>query len=280
MILRNSTRPRPIWTLLPAEIRLLILEEVTHQRHPGWASLASVCREWQLVIERENFNKLRLQLPGVSESQIACLDEFERKTARSKHLVRHLEVDIQLPGYGCPACRTTESGSRLLHSSSPINNGIRKLFSVLSTWEHSITLELNAHSPSDSDHCFQGCHFTFNNGAGSGDVDGMLTQHTGNESMHDPKHGWVNGQQIRAPPRSAILRLFTFIYLSCADELPQVRCVTRWIIRRQLRRRLHPIGLQSVLRKLCRLEHLIYEPWRAWDRISGTHLDQRMSLLP
>ena len=39
----------PYWTTLPAEIRLLILEAITQQKHPGWASSAAVCKEWQFV---------------------------------------------------------------------------------------------------------------------------------------------------------------------------------------------------------------------------------------
>ncbi|KAL6906887.1 hypothetical protein GGI43DRAFT_396090 [Trichoderma evansii] len=37
-------------TLLPAEIRLMILGEIVRQIFRGWASCASVCQEWQAVM--------------------------------------------------------------------------------------------------------------------------------------------------------------------------------------------------------------------------------------
>jgi hypothetical protein len=69
MILRKSIATRlTSWMLLPAEIRVMILEAVIHQRRRGWASLASVCKEWQFYIEKKNFYRLKLQVSCLMNS--------------------------------------------------------------------------------------------------------------------------------------------------------------------------------------------------------------------
>ncbi|KND91372.1 hypothetical protein TOPH_03958 [Tolypocladium ophioglossoides CBS 100239] len=253
MILRNSIRTKTsCWMSLPAEIRLLILEAITFQKYPGWASLACVCKEWQLFIEKRNFRQLKLRVP--------CLDDFERIIIRQRDLVRHIWFDIELPKYTCRCCDRYEPDS-LLHNSSIIRNGIWKLFSILSTWKsaNGLTLELNAHSPSDSEHWFKDFHFASDD---EGNEAETSIQEIGSR-WHDPQHGWINGQQVKTPPRSAIFRLFEMIDMCFQQKLPQVDTVTCFIIRRQLRRWLPPVALWLILDKLCRLEHMIYEPWWA-----------------
>ncbi|KAK3373636.1 hypothetical protein B0T24DRAFT_657456 [Lasiosphaeria ovina] len=182
---------------LPAEIRLMILEAVIQQKHPGWASFASVCKEWQFFIEKQNFCRLKLQLP--------YLDEFEsvfRRSTGRRELIQHIWLDVELPEYSCHLCKRIESISWSYRNSSIISNGIWKLFRILSTWESGpelergdLTLELNAHSPSDSKHWFK-------------------------NNWHDTQHDWVNGQQIANPPCSAVLRLFGSINLRFKEDLP------------------------------------------------------------
>jgi hypothetical protein len=261
MILRSSAKQkRPCWTTLPVEIRLLILETITQQRHPGWASSAAVCKEWQFVIERENFGQLKLHAP--------CLDDFERIAVRRQHLVDYISLNIELPCYTCRCCYSSESETWQRRNSSMVSKGIWKLFSILSGWtlakQKGLALELSAHSPSDSDHWFK--HYRFSSGRVGDDEGDVL--------LDDPKHGWKNDQQETPPPWLAVLRLFTDINLRFPAELPRVDVVTRLTIRRQLRRRLDPIALQLVLGKLSRLEHMVYEPWRVWNRLYAPVVDQ------
>ncbi len=263
MILRNSIRTKTSWIFLPAEIRLMILEIITYQKYPGWASLASVCKEWQLFIEKRNFHRLKLQ--------VRCLDDFESIIIRQRELVHHIWLNIELPKYTCRCCNKQESISRASHNSSIIGNGITKLFSILSTWKptNGLTLELNAYSPSDSDHWFKDYYFASND---EGNEDATSVQEIG--SKHDVRHGWVDGQQVKMPSNPAILRLFHYINPLFREELPRVDTVTCFIIRRQLRRWFFPITLRFILDKLCRLEHIIYEPWQAWERIWGIMIDK------
>ena len=139
--------------------------------------------------------------------------------------------------------------------------GIWKLFRVLTTWkrqpESGLTLELNTQSPSDWEHWFKNFYF-------ASDAEGNDTDETG-DNWHDPPHGWVHGQQVKAPPQAAIRRLFGNLDICFREEPLEVESVTCLIIRRQVRRFLGWRGLSSILRKLSSLEDLIYEPWRQWE---------------
>jgi hypothetical protein len=261
MTLRSSAKQNPHgWTALPLEIRLLIFDAITQQKHPGWASSAAVCKEWQFSIERENFGQLHLDVP--------CLDDFERITIQRQHLVHSISLDIELPCYTCRCCQSYESETWKNRNSSIISKGIWKLFSVLSGWtlvkQKGLALELSAHSPSDSDHWFKHCRFS-SGPVGDAEDDRLL---------NDLKHGWRNAQQETQPPRMAVLRLFTAINLRFPAELPQVDVVTRLAIRRQLRRRFQPIDLQLVLGKLGHLEHMVYNPWRVWRNLYAQLVDR------
>lgn len=217
----------------------MILEAMIQRKHPGWASFASVCREWQLFIEKRNFGQLKLQ--------VSCLDDFQRLVVRQRELVQHIWLDIELPRYSCRCCKREESFSGMQRNSSVISSGIWKLFCVLGKWKttNGLTLEVNAHSPSDSEHWFK--HHSF-----FPDGDAVPVQET-DCTWHDPQHGWVHGQQVKSPPEEAVLRLFSTTYLSFKQGLPQVDVVTCFIIRRQLRRRLSQESLGFILEKLPRL---------------------------
>lgn len=269
MILRSSTkRKAPCWTILPVEIRLMVLDAITQQRHPGWASSAAVCKEWQSLIERKNFRQLKLHIP--------CLEDLERIVVHRQHLVDSISLDIELPSYTCRCCYSSESDTWQRRNSSIVSKGIWKLFSVLSGWalakQKGLALELNAHSPSDSDHWFK--HYCFSSDrVGDDEHDVVSVRDLGSQLLDDPKHGWRNEQQVMPPPKMAVLRLFTAINLRFPAELPRVGVVTRLTIRRQLRRRLWPMELQLVLGKLSRLEHMVYEPWRMWNRSHAQIVD-------
>ena len=214
MILRSSKRSQTgHWASLPLEIRLLVLGVISTQKSPGWGSLASVCKEWQYAIEKENFYRLTLR--------ISCLEEFQHIAVRQRELIRHIEFNIELRRYTCRCCEWPESESWLLSNNKIIKDGIFKLFSILSTWEpaNTLALELNAYSPSDSEHWFKDYFFISND------------ERKIRPRWHDPKHGWVDGQRVSSPPDSAIIRLFEMINLVSLEDLPTNNVVTCFIIR-------------------------------------------------
>jgi hypothetical protein len=61
-----------------------------------------------------------------------------------------------------------------------------------------LTLDLGAHSPTDSKHWFR-------NYLASDEEDSTTVQKT-DYSWYDPLHGWVNGKQVQYPPESVIRR--------------------------------------------------------------------------
>ncbi|KAI1499094.1 hypothetical protein F5X99DRAFT_411416 [Biscogniauxia marginata] len=135
------------------------------------------------------------------------------------------------------------------------------LFSILSTWKPTgcLVLELNAYSPSDSKHWFKNHHFGLDHDDGD-----LVQQREATPRWHDQIHGWVNGQQVEAPPGEAVLQLFSVLCVTLSKYLPEVRAVTGLVIRRQLRRQISSAALRLLWERLPRLESIVYEPWRTW----------------
>lgn len=246
------TRSRKLtWASLASEIRVMILKAIADQKNPGWASLASVCKEWQYYLERANFSKIKLR--------VSCLDDFERIVSPQKRaLVHHICLNIELPRYSSGCCskrRSPPEKERFF-----FRDGIWKLFSILSTWgpADNLALEINAYSSSDRVHWFRNIYLSSDN---TEDDEGAISDASRTGILrHDPRHGWMNGQQVRAPPRSAVERLFQPIP-SFSKSLPQVTVVTCLIIRRQLRRYLPPSSIADLFTSLDRLEYISWEPW-------------------
>lgn len=245
----------------------MILEEITHQKNPGWASCASVCKEWQFFIEKRNFHQLKLQQ--------TCLSKFKRTIIRQRYLVHHIQLDIKLPKYTCQTCAQGESVVWASRQRAIIIVAIWTLFSILSTWEPAsdLTLELKAHSPSDSEHWFKNHLFASNNDgteAATSTQDGDCGEIS--SKWHDPKHGWVNGQRVGTPPCTALFRFFQMRSIGFQETLPQVNTVTCLIIPRQFRSWLHPSDVWRMSASLCRLERLVYEPlripWKSRRRVA------------
>ncbi|KAJ8128775.1 hypothetical protein O1611_g4855 [Lasiodiplodia mahajangana] len=235
------------WASLPADIALLILEEISRRKHRGWALCATVCKAWQVIIERKNFYQLTLQA--------SCLDEFEYFVIRQRPLMHHICLNIKLRRYACPTCQR----DAMPKHSSNFGKAVTRLFSILNTWQPTgrLILELNASSPSDSEHWFKNYCF----GPGHEDP-GDWSQQEKAIKWHDPKHGWVNGQQVKAPDAPTILRLFSPLCLTPPKHLLEVYAVTGFVIRRELRHEIFLEVLKALWEKLPRLESIAYELWR------------------
>lgn len=264
-MLRSAKKARTSssWASFPAEIRLMILEEISRQKHRGWTSCAAVCKEWQIFVERKNFHRLTLQA--------SCLEDLEYMVIRQRDLVQYIYLNIELPRYTCRSC---QQGSWTSRHSSMIRATVLKLFSVLSTWQPagSLILELNAYSPSDKEHWFKNYQF----GLKHEDIGDLDQEREDTARWHDPYHGWVDGQQVEAPRAPAILRLFSPLCLGLPKNLPEVQAVTGLVIRRQLRRQIFPAVLRLLWERLPRLESIVYEPWPVWRRLWKISCDKGM----
>ncbi|KAK2047443.1 hypothetical protein LZ31DRAFT_609542 [Colletotrichum somersetense] len=232
---RSQARLKALkWTSLPAEIRLMILSAIAHQKNTGWASFASVCTEWQHALEKANFYKLKL---GVS-----CLEDFKSLISpRKRDIIHHICLNVELQRYMYKCCSDLWSPPEriLLRRRSPppdkissIVSGERwRLLSVLSKWKPAahLALEINVYSPSDCEHYF--------------------------------KNLFLSTDDLNLPPWCSEIQLFQPIFLVFDETLPRVPAVTCLIIRRQLRRCIEEEGLGMILHSLEGLEHISYEPW-------------------
>lgn len=234
----------------------MILELLT--QHQRLCMYATVSKEWQIMIEKKTFHRLKLKQ--------SCLDDFERLVKRQRGLVRHVWLNIELKRYTCRCCRQWESMTWTHQNNKIIVPAIAKLFSILSTWKpakEGLTLELNAYSPSDPEHWFKNCYF-----GASGEDEILGSEYPSQDNtagIHDPEHGWRDGVQVSANS-GAIRRPYAQISIKFQDELPQVKAVTKFLLRRQCRRQWAPATLWYLWSKLPRLEDIVYEPWQLFEK--------------
>lgn len=247
------------WSSLPLEVRDIILKFLTHDNKI--APYATVSKEWQSVIEKKNFGRLKLHQ--------SCLDSLERLSEQQQGFVKHIWLNIELKTYTCRACWKMESLTSIYANQRILAEAIARLFFILASWKQNrggLTLELNAYSPSDSEHWFRGCYF----GAQGEDElntlesEGLLQSGLLATAMHQPHHGYRHG----TPCDDALRRPFGPTTLKFQKELPLVEAVTKFLLRRQCRRQLSPWTLSYLWGKLPQRGEVIYEPWQLSERVS------------
>ncbi|KAJ6788833.1 hypothetical protein PWT90_05936 [Aphanocladium album] len=258
MGLRSSYEPRPwSWQIFPAEIRSMILQAVAIQKYQGWSSHATVCREWQHILEPFNFRKLHLRIPCLE--QFACIVP---KALRRRLLVRHICFDIELPRYATKCCNVRPIWT---HYGWIVRQSLNDMYAILAGWKRGgdLTLELNIYSPSDSEHFFKNLYLSSDN------VESGTSMELGSDvwkrgvPYHDPKHGWQNGHQLEHASEKASAALFQHInYDTGVDYI--VTAVTCFTMRRQLRRCIGGVQLAILLERLRGLKSIWYEPWEPY----------------
>ncbi|KAM6483384.1 hypothetical protein HDV62DRAFT_389589 [Trichoderma sp. SZMC 28011] len=237
----SSSPPRPIvdengvnWSLIPSELREMILKAIARCKNPGWGSHAAVSKEWQSVIEVENFRRLKLRYE--------CVFQLEHMVAPERQkLVRHIWLNIGLFDYNCGNCHIRENRYNRESNNIKIETALGRLFSVICHWpwqpEKGLKLELNAYSDSDSQHFFQHYYIGAEHEENPEEVrpNRVLARQL---PAQDPTHGWMDGQRVVGPPTESIWRLFSAMFLTGFREAPRVAAVTslksifsRWIPR-------------------------------------------------
>ncbi|KAL6863991.1 hypothetical protein J3F83DRAFT_766995 [Trichoderma novae-zelandiae] len=222
--MQNGTK----WHGLPLEIRRSILMVLIRDKHPGWASLASVCTEWQSVIERENLRRITLE-----GDQIHQLQRMITQERRDR--VEQIHLDVSLLLYGCELCQEPEDLMDIGLNTGLVIASLYRLLRVLSAWPsrppgRGVRLELNAYSDSDNMHWYR--HYYY------GSPFERLKSDIG---PHDPSHGWIDGSRTQTG-------LPNYIF----------------VIRRSFRRCIIPSVMKQILQNMPCLEEFIYEPWRTW----------------
>jgi hypothetical protein len=253
------------WNLFPLEIQLLILRALT-QDGCSMARYASVCRHWQMVIERKTFSCVK-----VTPSR---LSSFEKTVERRKELVKSIWLCMELQTYDCSQCEEAETDLWHENNTQIISNTIRDFFSILASWKPDgrLLLDIGAYSLSDSEHHFKYLQLGSNSTSDSNEL---------SAPTHDPVHGWSHGTQTNLPPKNSIYRLFEDIEMddNYWDNMPEVTAVTSLLLRRQTRRRWEPWSLARLIQLLPRLDEIHYEPWREWSRIEQEMTDESKMLL-
>lgn len=247
---------------------------------PSFAGFATVSREWQEIVERRNFARIK-----VTTSRLAS---FNSVVYRNRALVRYIWFCVELEEYGCPQCEHRDEASRMgQEDTAIIGTAMRDLLSTLSDWEPNgdLLLGISVHSPSDSDHSFK--YLTFLPDIPPEGCDRVLCE---KQSMlakaNHESHGWKAGSRSWLCGRS-LFKLFTefsglydlykesrFVPLKEIQTLPSVPVVTGLLIRQQTRRRWSPLDLEQTVTCFPRLQEICYEPWRGWYNFDQWILDR------
>ncbi|KAH9215894.1 hypothetical protein DL95DRAFT_445690 [Leptodontidium sp. 2 PMI_412] len=258
------------WHRFPQEIRLTIFEFLL-QDGCSLAAFATVSQEWQTIIERYTFSRIKL-----TSSRVPY---FASIVHRNRHLVRYIWLCLELQEYNCTRCEPQDPELwGLSHEDNVlIATALQDLFSALSVWEpadSSLLLDISVYSPSDSEHCFK--YLTFE----PDDASDMRWQNqSAKQSMlvnvTDHDHGWVDGIRNSIPAYLAIDKLFGEIMGEGPfddeeeegewwQQLPLVPAITGVLLRQQTRRRWKPAALAHMFSRLPGLQEIHYEPWREW----------------
>ncbi|KAE9576854.1 hypothetical protein CGMCC3_g7133 [Colletotrichum fructicola] len=138
---------------LPPELRATVVESlVDHWRYAdeqeSIAPYASVCKEWQALVERYNFSALRV----TQES----LNEFEAYMVGSRRgLLKQINLHVQLPNYDNDPCEKKETWEDKFENNMCFTKAVHGLFRLMSSWTFSeacregVDLTLSISSPSD-----------------------------------------------------------------------------------------------------------------------------------
>lgn len=268
------------WCCLPVEIRILVLEALL-QDGCSLAGFATVSREWQTIIEKHNFARIKL-----TSSRLV---DFGSIIHRNRALVRYIWLCLELQEYDCTECAPKDP--KLLGLSKTdnimITTAFEHLCSTLSAWEPNsdvLLLDISVHSPSDSEHWFK--YLTFKPDIPSADCErGLCEEHSMLVKVDNPQHDCIAGCRDSALADDAIQKVFDEIMAAGpfdSDEqeihwwqqLPLVPVVTGVLLRQQTRRRWEPIALEQMFTRFPRLQEIHYEPWREWSEFQQPLTDR------
>ncbi|KAI0145555.1 hypothetical protein GGR57DRAFT_506750 [Xylariaceae sp. FL1272] len=260
------------WSAFPAEIKLMV---VNHLVRDGCelAPLATVSRQWQHIIERRNFQRIKLTP--------SRMHEFGPMTQRNRALVNYIWLSLELEEYDCSMCEGPLWNEPSSQDNLIIRKTIHNLFLQLSSWQPqgTLTLDISVHSPSDSQHCFKYLSF------GPDSVDELQQFRPG--QFEDRHHGWFVGTQCDVPPPAALEYLHREVMGGAVpvffnedyenawwQTLPKVPVITNVLMRLQTRRRWRPTTIKGILSRFSNLQGFHYEPWRAWSQSSEAAIDE------
>jgi hypothetical protein len=151
---------------LPLEITERILDLLCGEQRNRWfrikyknlrgtAQYASVCKEWQELVERRTFCNLRL-----SRARLADVDRIVCRRRRT--YVCTVDLNVELEPYGAEVYGDFETAEETARNSVIFSETVRLFFDIFSRWtpgsdlykeRGGISLRITAFSPSDVGHC-------------------------------------------------------------------------------------------------------------------------------
>ncbi|KAK8128612.1 hypothetical protein PG984_009720 [Apiospora sp. TS-2023a] len=288
------------WAKLPAELRIMILENVCSTRftyewsgaspeeklRPRLAPYARVCREWQPHFESLTFRSLTLHQADLDDFQY-CLSRQPRRIA----YLRWIHLRLALREYDCDRCRQPENEEEQADNNEILTAALYGLFHILAEWSKDsevmsrrrwpLELEMSAHAQSDWSHSFKlykyradGCQTGRRRAPPLNDFD-----------FYDSSHGWegrrtfvtTEGECLRVLGGGLKIESDTTTTAKISPTLPVVPMVGSFLIRRQFYRRFEAVGcLDRILAALPNLVRFRYEPWGAIPSAWGKDADRRL----
>ncbi|XXH03470.1 hypothetical protein Hte_009875 [Hypoxylon texense] len=237
------------WRNLPMETKTMILQSVGKS-----AIYASVCREWQAILEPKHFERILLSQGRLSD--FARIVQGPRRK-----LVRHIWLRVQLPTCGCPECAEWESRRECKENNKIFLHTLSDLLATLGQWEKpqgldgkGLTLELCRYSPKDAVKEIDFAHDPYSESPQE------LRTLAGTE-QGNLFHGWQGGARVMGSPfinKQAGSPPTSDSRISLMAG-PMVHVVTTLLIRRQYYRDIHPFLVYIMIRRLPKLENIIYE---------------------
>ena len=234
------------WSVLPPEIRLMILQLVASTPSSRIlrlrAGYATVCREWQPIFEEVNFNSIKVQTNELSKfDNILQGDDTRRKWLRRLHL------RIKFSKYAKQLCRVPETERDQLENNLLFTHSICDLFEILAKWDTDqagcLDLEIETFSPSDRKDLY---------GEAGLDRDGVNRFFDSDIALDFTKKLEMLGPH----------------------GFPEVDIVSSFRILRRNRRNIDPRALLHILLSLPRLTQVQFEPWHQPDQLSQEDLDR------
>lgn len=113
---------------------------------PRLSILATVCRDWQTMIEKRTFAQISLTIPCLADTNTLSI------LFRKRNYIRYILFRVDLEQYRAEGCANKEPGTRDV---SPTGNriivdGFESLFRALSSWEPrgDLVLDIDVSPPS------------------------------------------------------------------------------------------------------------------------------------
>ncbi|KAL6877028.1 hypothetical protein J3F83DRAFT_727870 [Trichoderma novae-zelandiae] len=261
------------WDRLPAELKLQVLGALLQDPYGGsrrscLTNYACVCKSWQKIFEKINFQRLVLH----QDDLFGLLRIPKRCRTYITHVCLRVELGEYIPWAGDqfevvrPAIIRPERFEDIAVNCETMELAVGKLFFALKTWEqwakpdHRITLEMSFHSPSDSRYIARGIH--------ARELEMGLPSRDG---------------RCR---EGAVDRIFDgYVHIEFHDQLPYLNMVERFVMQRHSRRQPTSFTMHQLLSRFPKLDYLVFEPWQQFhdapqDRADAGYITLLKGSLP